>query len=76
MEDPWRREEPESPCVKVCVMHPAGVCAGCLRTLDEIGGWSAMTPTQRREVMDALPARAPLLRKRRGGRARLRGRAG
>ena len=72
MDDLWRREEPQSPCVKVCVMHPAGVCAGCLRTLDEISGWSAMTPEQRRGVLDALPSRAPLLRKRRGGRARTR----
>ena len=72
MNELWRRDEPESPCVKVCVMHPAGVCAGCLRTLDEIGGWSSMSAAERRAVMDALPARAPLLRKRRGGRGRAR----
>ena len=72
MDDVWRREEPESPCVKVCVMHPAGICAGCLRTLDEIAGWAGMTPESRRTVLDALPARAPLLRKRRGGRQRTR----
>lgn len=72
MNEVWRREEPESPCVKVCVMHPAGVCAGCLRTLDEIAAWATMTPEARRSVMEALPSRAPLLRKRRGGRARAR----
>lgn len=72
MDDLWRRDEPESPCVKVCVMHPAGVCAGCLRTQDEIDGWPAMSPDERRAVTGALPARAPLLRKRRGGRSRTR----
>ena len=72
MDDPWRRDEPQSPCVKVCVMHPAGVCAGCLRTMDEIAGWPVMSPAERRAVIDALPSRAPLLRRRRGGRSRAR----
>jgi predicted Fe-S protein YdhL (DUF1289 family) len=58
----WRRDEIESPCVKVCVIHPgSGLCVGCLRTRDEIGAWSTMAPADRRAVMDALPARAPLL---------------
>lgn len=62
MTDIWRRDEIESPCVKVCVIHPgSGLCVGCLRSRDEIGAWSAMTPAARRAVMDALPARAPLL---------------
>jgi uncharacterized protein len=66
----WVRDEVESPCVKICVIHPAaGICAGCLRSLDEIGRWSAMTAQDRRAVMEALPARAELLKKRRGGRA-------
>ncbi|MFN6978290.1 MAG: DUF1289 domain-containing protein [Gemmobacter sp.] len=69
-DDIWRRDEIASPCIKVCVVHPeARLCVGCLRSLDEIAGWSRMTPDQRRAVMDALPARAPLLAQRRGGRA-------
>ncbi|MFN3644184.1 MAG: DUF1289 domain-containing protein [Gemmobacter sp.] len=69
-DDIWRRDEIASPCVKVCVVHPeARLCVGCLRSLDEIAGWSRMTPDQRRAVMDALPARAPLVAQRRGGRA-------
>ncbi|PRY95426.1 hypothetical protein BCF33_1046 [Hasllibacter halocynthiae] len=66
----WERDEIESPCVKVCLIHPAeGLCTGCLRTRDEIAAWSRMTPEARRAVMDELPGRAPRLRRRRGGRA-------
>lgn len=67
----WRRDEVESPCVKVCVMHPAaGVCIGCLRTMDEIAGWGGMGAEARRAVIAALPGRAALVKGvRRGGRA-------
>jgi predicted Fe-S protein YdhL (DUF1289 family) len=69
-DDIWRRAEIESPCVKICVIHPeARLCVGCLRSIDEIAAWSRMTPEARRETMADLPARAPLLQKRRGGRA-------
>ena len=66
----WKRDEIESPCVKVCVVHPVErICVGCLRTIDEIGGWGRMSPEERRAVMESLPERAPRLRQRRGGRA-------
>lgn len=66
----WSRQEIQSPCLRICVIHPqAKICTGCLRTLDEIGAWSRMTDAQRHETMQALPERKPLLAKRRGGRA-------
>ncbi|MCM2561244.1 DUF1289 domain-containing protein [Lutimaribacter sp. EGI FJ00015] len=66
----WKRDEIESPCVKICVIHPQErICTGCYRSLDEITQWSRMTPAERRAVMEALPDRAPRLQKRRGGRA-------
>jgi len=66
----WKRQEIESPCVKVCVIHPeTRLCTGCLRSIDEIGAWSSMTPEARRNVMDELPDRKSQLTKRRGGRA-------
>lgn len=69
-DDIWKRPEIDSPCIKVCVIHPATrLCTGCLRSIDEIGAWSRLTPEARKAVMDDLPARAPLLRQRRGGRA-------
>ena len=66
----WKRDEIDSPCVKVCVIHPSSrICTGCLRTIDEIGAWSRMTPEARRAVMAELPSRAGQVAKRRGGRA-------
>lgn len=69
-DDIWKRDEVASPCIKICVVHPVErICTGCLRTMDEITRWSKMDDDERREVMEVLPQRAPLLRKRRGGRA-------
>jgi uncharacterized protein len=65
----WMRDEVDSPCVKLCVIHPEErLCVGCFRTMDEIAVWSQMTPAARKAVMADLPARAPRLAKRRGGR--------
>ncbi|MBE2278432.1 MAG: DUF1289 domain-containing protein [Rhodobacteraceae bacterium] len=69
-DDIWRRDEIESPCVKICVIHPeARLCVGCLRSLDEIAQWSRMTTAERQGIMAELPARGPRLARRRGGRA-------
>ncbi|MEO1137840.1 MAG: DUF1289 domain-containing protein [Pseudomonadota bacterium] len=66
----WKRDEIDSPCVRICVVHPeARICTGCYRTIDEIAQWSRMTPDERTAVMADLPERAGQLRKRRGGRA-------
>ena len=47
-----------SPCTSVCVMDAAsGYCLGCLRTLDEIAGWSVLDDEARRAILSALPAR-------------------
>ncbi|MDD8022757.1 MAG: DUF1289 domain-containing protein [Paracoccaceae bacterium] len=66
----WKRDEIESPCVKLRAIHPVEkICVGCYRSLAEIGNWSRMTPEARRAIMADLPARAPRLRQRRGGHA-------
>ncbi|MEX2518905.1 MAG: DUF1289 domain-containing protein [Paracoccaceae bacterium] len=71
----WRRDEIESPCVKICVIHEeSGLCLGCFRTRAEIAGWSRLAPDQRRETMAALPAReTALIRRPRRGRAARKG---
>ncbi|MGR3376221.1 DUF1289 domain-containing protein [Salipiger abyssi] len=66
----WKRDEIESPCIKICVIHPeARLCTGCLRSIDEIAAWSKMTQAERRAVMAELPGRKSQLIRRRGGRA-------
>ena len=66
----WSRDEIQSPCIRICVIHPdAQLCTGCLRSIDEIGRWSRMTPDERRAIMAELPSRSGQLMKRRGGRA-------
>ena len=65
----WMRKEIESPCVKICVIHPrAGICVGCHRTLSEIADWSTMGAEARAQVLAELPERGSALKKRRGGR--------
>lgn len=66
----WKRDEIESPCVKICVIHPkARLCTGCLRSIDEISAWSRMSVEARRAVMQDLPSRKGKITQRRGGRA-------
>jgi hypothetical protein len=70
----WKRDEVDSPCVKICVVNPeTGLCLGCRRTLDEIARWSRMTAEERRAIMASLPARDPAPAGRRGGAAARRG---
>ena len=47
----------ESPCRKLCALDPATrVCAGCLRTLDEIARWSRMSDEEKRGVLRRIEA--------------------
>ena len=51
-------DDAASPCINVCRMSPdTGLCEGCLRTLDEIAAWSAMSAEQKRAVLAQLPKR-------------------
>ena len=68
-DDIWMRDEVQSPCVKLCVVHPEErICVGCFRTIEEISTWSRLTPEERKAIMAELPSRAPRLSQRRGGR--------
>ncbi len=70
VDEVWKRDEVESPCIKICVVHPESrLCTGCLRSIDEIGAWSRMSAQERRDVIAELPKRAASFSKRRGGRA-------
>ncbi|WJY20900.1 DUF1289 domain-containing protein [Fontisubflavum oceani] len=66
----WKRDEIESPCIKICVVHPeTRLCTGCNRSIDEISQWSKLSAEDRAQIMAELPTRAPMLKQRRGGRA-------
>lgn len=66
----WKRDEVESPCIKICVVHPESrLCTGCWRSIDEIANWSRMSSDERAVVMTELSTRARAFTKRRGGRA-------
>ncbi len=68
--DVWAREEPESPCINICVIHPeTRLCTGCARSIDEITQWSKMSNPERLSVMAELPNREAVPKGRRGGRA-------
>lgn len=54
----------ESPCILICSIDMAtGYCHGCGRTREEIGAWTALSPTERRTIMDTLPARLDTIEK-------------
>jgi uncharacterized protein len=47
-----------SPCVSICTMDPTtGLCSGCLRTIDEIAGWSRYSNSEKRAVWQLIAAR-------------------
>jgi len=55
----------ESPCILVCSIDmKTGYCFGCGRTREEISGWIAMSPEDRRAVMAELPARLATVERR------------
>ncbi|MEM7053856.1 MAG: DUF1289 domain-containing protein [Pseudomonadota bacterium] len=51
----------ESPCIQLCTLDDQGLCIGCFRTSEEIGGWLNLSASRRREIIDELPARAERL---------------
>jgi len=53
-----RRNSPSSPCDNTCVLDRlAGLCVGCLRTLEEIGTWDRLTADQKWDVLRAIEER-------------------
>ena len=48
-----------SPCISVCRMDAASaLCTGCLRTIDEIAGWSRADDATKRRIWRAIELRA------------------
>ena len=71
IENLWKRDEIDSPCIKLCSIHPSErICVGCYRSMEEIGAWSSLSPEVRLDIMNELPNRSSRIQKRRGGRNR------
>jgi predicted Fe-S protein YdhL (DUF1289 family) len=51
---------PPSPCIRNCCLNERDICVGCLRTIDEITGWSASSAEQQRAVLKRCEERARL----------------
>ncbi|HRQ65389.1 MAG TPA: DUF1289 domain-containing protein, partial [Xanthomonadaceae bacterium] len=41
-----------SPCIGICVLGDDGLCAGCLRSGDEIAAWLALSDAERERMMN------------------------
>ncbi len=54
---------PPSPCIKVCSLDERGYCGGCLRTLDEIARWSALSAAEQWQVIAAIERRRVSLKR-------------
>jgi len=53
----------KTPCIKVCVVDgESGLCMGCYRKLNEVTGWTKLSPEEREAVMAELPSRRSLIR--------------
>ena len=47
-----------SPCIALCKVDKTDqTCTGCLRTLDEIRDWSAMSADRKRDTLARIEAR-------------------
>ena len=72
----WTRDEIESPCKKICVIHPLSkLCIGCFRTAEEIRLWTSYSSVTRKSLLIELPNRSEIAipKKRRGRAKKLRG---
>lgn len=50
-----------SPCLNVCLLDERSQrCVACLRTLDEIGGWSRLSDADKLAVWAQLDTREPI----------------
>ncbi|MDK1286907.1 DUF1289 domain-containing protein [Pseudoalteromonas umbrosa] len=44
-------EQPTSPCIRNCCLDSQDICIGCLRSIDEIVGWSTKSIGEKQEIL-------------------------
>lgn len=47
-----REEEPQSPCISICVLDDQDVCQGCFRTGCEITDWFAASASEKEQILE------------------------
>ncbi len=48
----------ESPCQRLCAVDSkTGFCAGCYRTMKEIGAWGRISNAEKKEILAQLDVR-------------------
>jgi len=45
-------DEPQSPCISVCLLDEQDICLGCFRSADEITDWLMASPQQKLEILE------------------------
>ena len=44
-------QEPQSPCISVCMLDERDICTGCFRSAEEITDWFMASTEQKREIL-------------------------
>jgi uncharacterized protein len=47
----------KSPCVRNCCLDDQDICIGCLRSIDEIVGWSQFNLDEKQQVISSIKDR-------------------
>jgi predicted Fe-S protein YdhL (DUF1289 family) len=50
-------QEPQSPCISVCLLDGKDICVGCYRSADEITDWFMADAQGKREILERAQAR-------------------
>ncbi len=45
-------EEPQSPCVSICVLDEMDICEGCYRSAAEITDWFMASVEEKRRIIE------------------------
>ena len=44
-------DEPQSPCISICLLDEENICQGCFRSADEITDWLMASAQQKRDIL-------------------------
>lgn len=44
-------DEPQSPCISVCLLDAQDICVGCFRSAGEVTDWFMASAGEKREIL-------------------------